>query len=102
MGRGSPGSCACTACAEYSSNCSLAEGNFTSMVLTVNPPRKTHFSRGCQATPIRGWKLLLSREFKDPEGWMIAPFPPATRLSFPLGSKLLCSPYFVVSGLSLL
>ena len=39
--------------------------------------------------------------FNAPEGCTIAPLPPATTVSFAVGSKLLISPYLVVNGLSL-
>src|SRR5437868_14581977 len=99
MGRGSPVACACTFCAEYSSNWSRESGKRISIVFTVNPPRKTHFFIGCQATPRRGWKLLLSRLLSALEGWTIAPVNPVSE-SFPAGSKLLINPYLVLNGLS--
>ena len=53
----------CTRCwfafATYSSNCARNCGYLISTVLSAKPPRKTHFSQGCQATPTRGWKFLL-------------------------------------------
>src|SRR5205814_7965609 len=97
MCRGSPGACACTFCAEYSSNWSLESGNRTSIVFTVKPPRKTHFLSGCHATPIRGWILLLSRLLSGLVGWTIAPSKPVT-WSLTLGSKLLINPYLVLNG----
>src|SRR3954451_13496022 len=100
IGVGLPGAGCWVVVAVYSSNCPRDEGNRTSIVYTPKPPRNTHFWKGCQARPTRGWKLLLSRWDSAPVGWMNAPRSPVSS-STAFGSKLVMKPFFVLNGLSL-
>src|SRR5437899_6788356 len=78
---------------------SLGEvGSRSSTVATPKPARTTNLLCKFHARPTRGWKLFQSLLYSS-LGWMIRPFPPATRLSAAFGSKLDNWPYLLFSAL---
>src|ERR1017187_6424281 len=93
MGVGFPETCDCVVAMLYSS--SWLGASPSSTCDKAKPERTTSFSNGCQASPMRGSKLLLSSW-----GWVICPSAPDTSVSGRLGLNCENCPYLVCHGLS--